>query len=59
MNTSSLLRFAHKTFKNRLSVDFLPCKLQKHARESGFFAAFGAKNPQVQQAARGGIYRHG
>jgi hypothetical protein len=29
---SSLLRFAHKTSKNRLQGDFLPCKLPKDAR---------------------------
>jgi hypothetical protein len=29
---SSLLRFAHKTSKNRLQGDFLPCKLPKHAQ---------------------------
>jgi hypothetical protein len=29
---SSLLRFAHKTPKNRLKGDFLPYKLPKHAR---------------------------
>jgi hypothetical protein len=28
----SLLRFAHKTAKNRLQGDFLPCKLPKHAQ---------------------------
>jgi hypothetical protein len=30
--TSSLSRFAHKTPKNRLQGDFLPCKLPKHAQ---------------------------
>jgi hypothetical protein len=29
---SSLLRFAHKTPKNRRSGDFLPCKLRKDAQ---------------------------
>ncbi|MDR2176551.1 MAG: hypothetical protein LBP20_00725, partial [Treponema sp.] len=48
---SSLLRFAHKTQKNRLSADFLPCKLRKQPDNRGFFAASSAKNPQVQQAA--------
>jgi hypothetical protein len=48
---SSLLRFAHKTPKNRLLVDFLPYKLRKQLDNWGFFAASSAKNPQVQQAA--------
>jgi hypothetical protein len=39
--TSSLLRFAHKTSKNRPQGDFLPCKLPKQPR----------KNLQAQQAA--------
>jgi hypothetical protein len=30
-----LLRFAHKTFKNRLKVDFLPCKLRSNRRFAG------------------------
>jgi hypothetical protein len=51
-----LLRFAHKTPKNRLSADFLPYKLRSDQRSAqpnnrGFFAASSAKNPQVQQAA--------
>jgi cobalamin biosynthesis protein CbiG len=48
-----LLRFAHKTQKNQLKADFLPCKLRKQPDNRGFFAASSAKNPQVQQAARG------
>jgi hypothetical protein len=54
--SSSLLRFAHKTLKNRLSADFLPYKPRSYQRyaqpdNQGFFAALSAKNPQVQQAA--------
>jgi hypothetical protein len=48
-----LLRFARKIPKNRLKADFLPCKLRKQPDNRGFFAASSAKNPQVQQAARG------
>jgi hypothetical protein len=53
---SSLLRFAHKTPKNRLSADFLPRKPRSDQMSAppdnrGFFAASSAKNPQVQQAA--------
>jgi hypothetical protein len=48
----SLLRFAHKTLKNRRLGDFLPCKLRKEPDNRGFFAASSAKNPQAQQAAR-------
>jgi hypothetical protein len=52
--TSSLLRFAPKTPKNRLSADFLPYKQRSYQRYAqpdnrGFFAASSAKNPQVQQ----------
>jgi hypothetical protein len=47
----SLLRFAHKTQKNRLKADFLPYKLRKQPDNRGFFAASSVKNPQVQQAA--------
>jgi hypothetical protein len=54
--TSSLLRFAHKTQKNRLKADFLSYKLRSDQRSAqpdnrGIFAASSAKNPQVQQAA--------
>jgi murein DD-endopeptidase MepM/ murein hydrolase activator NlpD len=56
----SLLRFAHKITKNRLKVDFLPCKLRSDQRSAepdnrgfdGFFNGKGRKNLQVQQAAR-------
>ncbi|MDR2094990.1 MAG: hypothetical protein LBP76_05670, partial [Treponema sp.] len=40
--SSSLLRFAHKTPKNRLSADFLPYKLRKQPDNRGFFAASSA-----------------
>jgi hypothetical protein len=46
-----LLRFAHKTFKNRLQGDFLPIKLPKQPVYGGFFTVSSAKNLQVQQAA--------
>jgi hypothetical protein len=58
---SSLLRFAHKTPKNRLQGDFLPCKLpgeptvRKQPDNRGFYGFFqrkNRKNLQVQQAAR-------
>jgi hypothetical protein len=34
---SSLLRFAHKTSKNRLQGDFLPCKLRREPIYRGFY----------------------
>jgi hypothetical protein len=48
------LRFAHKTRKNRLFGDFLPCKLRKQPDNRGFyvFSTEKHKNLQVQQAAR-------
>jgi hypothetical protein len=51
----SLLRFAHKTLKNRLQGDFLPCKLRKEPNNCGFYGFFqrkNRKNLQVQQAPR-------
>jgi hypothetical protein len=47
----SLLRFAHKSSKNRPQGDFLPCKLPKQP----IIVVFAAlrKNLQVQQAANG------
>jgi peptide/nickel transport system permease protein len=53
---SSLLRFAHKTFKNRQSGDFLPCKLHKEPDNRGFDGFFSEKshqNLQVKQAPKG------
>jgi hypothetical protein len=48
-----VLRFAHKTFKNRLQGDFLLCKLPKQPINRGFYAIFQQKRHkslQVQQA---------
>jgi hypothetical protein len=57
------LRFAYKTFKNRLTGDFLPCKLRRTEasqepdnRDFLYRAALSplyAKNPQAQQAPGG------
>jgi hypothetical protein len=50
----SLLRFAHKTSKNRRLGDFLPLKLRKQPYNRGFDGFFNEKsqkNLQVQQAA--------
>jgi hypothetical protein len=47
------LRFAHKTSKNRLQGDFLPCKLPKQPINRGFYGFFqrkNRKNLQAQQA---------
>jgi hypothetical protein len=49
---SSLLRFAHKTSKNRRLGDFLPLKLRKQPINRGFCDTKWRKNLQVQQAAR-------
>jgi hypothetical protein len=40
---SSLLRFTHKTPKNRLQGDFLPCKLPKQPINRDFCVTGGAK----------------
>jgi hypothetical protein len=53
-----LLRFAHKTSKNRLKGDFLPCKLPKQPMNRGFYGFFqrkNRKNLQVRQAPSMGI----
>ncbi|MDR1636123.1 MAG: iron chelate uptake ABC transporter family permease subunit [Treponema sp.] len=49
---SSLLRFAHKTPKNRLIGDFLPCKLRKEPDNRDFCGTKYHKNSQVQEAPR-------
>jgi hypothetical protein len=49
---SSLLRFAHKTSKNRRLGDFLPLKLREQPLNRGFCGTKRRKNLQVQQAAR-------
>jgi biotin carboxylase len=46
----SLLHFVHKTSKNRLTGDFLPCKLRKEPTNRGFCGTKYRKNLQVQQA---------
>jgi hypothetical protein len=38
-----LLRFSHKTIKNRLKVDFLLCKLRKEPDNRGFYDFFSEK----------------
>jgi hypothetical protein len=40
MFTSSLLRFAHKTSKNRHTDDFSPYKLRKEPVYRGFYGIF-------------------
>jgi hypothetical protein len=55
-SSSSLLRFAHKTSKNRRWGDFLPLKLCKQPMYRVFYGTMWRKNLQVQQAASGLLY---
>jgi hypothetical protein len=47
-----LLRFTHKTSKNRRLCDFLSCKLPKQPINRGFCNTKRRKDLQMQQAAR-------